>query len=98
MLRRRRGCVPRAGPGRDVRAGCGPRPDTGRPEWRSFCRVRSDERESMSPTVKGVLLVRRRTKSYLAAGMLIPAVVAAMAVNAMGTANAIANGEPVPDG
>ncbi|MCA2215043.1 S1 family peptidase [Jidongwangia harbinensis] len=42
--------------------------------------------------------MRRRTKSYIAAGVLIPAVVAAMAVNAMGTANAIANGEPVPDG
>jgi secreted trypsin-like serine protease len=36
--------------------------------------------------------VRRRTKSLLAAGLIVPAVVVGLAVNA------IANGEPVPDG
>ncbi|UQU62982.1 trypsin-like serine protease [Couchioplanes caeruleus] len=42
--------------------------------------------------------MRRSTKTYLAAGVLIPAVVTALAVNSMGTANAIANGELVPEG
>jgi secreted trypsin-like serine protease len=42
--------------------------------------------------------VRRSTKTYLAAGVLIPAVVTALAVNGSGTANAIANGELVPEG
>lgn len=42
--------------------------------------------------------MRRRTKSLLAAGLVVPAVVVGLAINAMGTANAIANGEPVPDG
>ncbi len=42
--------------------------------------------------------MRRRTKSLLAAGLVVPAVVVGLAVNATGTANAIANGEPVPDG
>jgi secreted trypsin-like serine protease len=42
--------------------------------------------------------MRRSTKSCLAAAVVIPAVVTALAINAGGTANAIANGEIVPDG
>ncbi|MEV4639546.1 trypsin-like serine protease [Actinoplanes sp. NPDC049548] len=42
--------------------------------------------------------MRRRTKSFIAAGLLVPAVVTALAINNVGTANAIANGELVPQG
>ena len=42
--------------------------------------------------------MRRSTKSWLAAGLLLPAVVAGLAITSIGTANAIANGELVPEG
>ncbi|AGZ41615.1 S1 family peptidase [Actinoplanes friuliensis] len=42
--------------------------------------------------------MRRSTKTKLAAGLLIPVVAAVTAYAFTGTANAIANGEPVPDG
>jgi len=42
--------------------------------------------------------VRRSTKSWLAAGLLVPAVVTGLAISGIGTANAIANGELVPEG
>ncbi|BCJ50855.1 esterase [Actinoplanes sp. NBRC 14428] len=42
--------------------------------------------------------MRRRTKSMLAAALLVPAVVTGLAINNIGTANAIANGELVPEG
>jgi secreted trypsin-like serine protease len=42
--------------------------------------------------------MRRRTKTRLAAALLIPAVVAGTAYAVTGTANAIANGELVPEG
>ncbi len=42
--------------------------------------------------------MRRSMKTSLAAGLLFPAGVTGLALNGMGTANAIANGELVPEG